>query len=110
MAEVMAERQGLGEILVEPQRARKRARDLRDFERMGEPGAVVVALMKDEHLRFMGKPPKRGRVDDAITVAAKRVARRAHPLGMKPPAASARSRRVSGACDRRFNRHGAPPD
>ena len=50
VAQVVAERDGLGEVLVEAQGARARAGDLRDVERMGEPHTVVVALGRQEHL------------------------------------------------------------
>ena len=46
MAEIVRQRQRLGQILVEPQRAGERARDLRHFQRVGEPGAVMVALVR----------------------------------------------------------------
>src|ERR1700730_6167239 len=39
MAKFMRERRRLGEIVVETERAGKRASDLTDLERMGEPGA-----------------------------------------------------------------------
>ncbi len=45
MAEVVGERQRLGEVLVQLERARQAARELRDFQRMGEPRAVMVALV-----------------------------------------------------------------
>ena len=50
VAEVVAERDGLRQVLVEPQGARDRARDADDLERVREPRAVVVALGRDEHL------------------------------------------------------------
>ena len=42
--------------------------DLRDLERVGEPGALVV-LGKDETWRLACKPPEGGGVQDAVTVA-----------------------------------------
>ena len=80
MAEVVRQRQRLGEVLVEPERARQRAGDLGDFERMGEPGAVMVALVIDEHLRLVRQPAERGRMDDAVAVAPEVVAGRAGRL------------------------------
>ena len=70
MAEIVRKRQRLGEILVEPERARERARDLGDFERVGEPRAVVIALVEDEDLRLVLEAAKGGRMDDAVAVAA----------------------------------------
>ena len=91
VAEVVAERDRLGQVLVEPQRARDRARDLRDLERVRQARAVVVALGREEDLRLVREAPERLAVDDAVAVAlevgAERVRRR-----------SARSRpRVSSA-------------
>ena len=93
MAEIVRQRQRLGEVLVEAERARERAGDLRDFERMGEPGAVMVALVIDEHLRLVRQPAECGRMDDAVAIAAEIVARRARRLGIAPAAAL---RRIGG--------------
>ena len=52
VAEVVAERDRLGQVLVEPQ-ARARVRAIwRDLQRVGEAGAVVVALGGEEDLRL----------------------------------------------------------
>src|ERR1700749_4304226 len=42
MAEVVGQRAGLGEVLIEAERARQRAGDLGHLERMGEPVAVMI--------------------------------------------------------------------
>ncbi len=97
MAEVVGERQRLGQILVEPERASERACDLRDLERMGQAGAEMVALVEDEDLGLVGEPPEGGRMDDAVAVAAEGVAGRARRLRMEPAAAPARSGRIGGA-------------
>ena len=70
MAEIVRQRQRLGEVLVEAERAGQRARDLGHFERVGEPGAVVVALVEDEHLRLVLEPAEGRRMDDAVAIAA----------------------------------------
>ena len=88
MAEVVGERQRLGQVLVERQRARERAGDLRHFERVGEPGAVMIALVEHEHLGLVLEPAEGGRMDDAVAVAAEGVAR-------GPPARDAAGR---GSC------------
>ena len=49
-------------------RAIERA-DLRDLERVGEPGPVVVAPRREEHLRLPGEAPERLAVDEAVAVA-----------------------------------------
>ena len=69
VSEVVAEGDGLGEVLVEPQRARARAGDLRDVERMGEPHPVVVALGREEDLGLVPQPPERLGVQDAVAIA-----------------------------------------
>jgi hypothetical protein len=87
MAEIVGERQRLGQILVESERAGERARHLGDFERVGEPGAVMVALVEDEDLGLVLEPPERGGMDDAVAVAAEGAAACAGRLRMEPPAA-----------------------
>ena len=81
VAEVVPEPDRLDEVLVEPQRARHGARDLRDLERVGQPRAVVVALGRDEHLRLVLEPPERLAVHDPVAVALQRRAQRAVLLG-----------------------------
>ena len=76
VAEVVRQRHRLGQILVDAERPRQRAGDLRHLERVGEPGAVVVALEVDEDLRLVLEPAERGRVDDPVAVALERVAQR----------------------------------
>ena len=53
VAEVVAERDRLGEILVEVEGARDGAGDLRDLERVREARDVVVAGGRDEDLRLV---------------------------------------------------------
>ena len=67
--EVVAERDRLGELLVEAQRDGDRPRDLAHLQRMGQPGAVVVPLRGEEYLRLMHQPAERLAVKDPITVA-----------------------------------------
>ena len=69
VAEVVAERQALGQVLVQPQGPRDRAPDLRDLQRVGEARAVVVALVVDEDLRLVLEPPEGRAVDDPVAVA-----------------------------------------
>ena len=71
VTEVVAERDRFGKILVEAERPRDRPRDLRDFERVRQPGAVVVALRGDEHLRLVGQAAERLAVQNAVAVALK---------------------------------------
>ena len=105
MAEIVRERGGLGEVLVEAERAGKRTRDLDHFQRMGEPCAVMVALVIDEDLRLMGEAAESGRVDDPVTVAAEIVARGARRLGITAAAAQRRVGGVRRARNGRGNGH-----
>ena len=75
MAEIVRQRGGLRQILVEPERARERARDLHHFERVGEPRAEMVALVIDENLRLVRQAAEGGGMDDAVAIAAEVVAR-----------------------------------
>src|SRR6185503_7094966 len=58
MAEVMGERERLGEVLVEGQAAGDGARDLYHLEGMGQPSAEMIALVVKEDLGLVLEPPK----------------------------------------------------
>jgi iron-sulfur cluster assembly accessory protein len=99
MAKIMRKRQRLGEIVVETERAGKRARNLTDFERMSESGAEMVALVRDEDLRLVGQPPEGRAMDDAVAIALKCRARSRIWLRDQPSSALCRIggvRRVLG--------------
>ena len=109
VAEVVAEPDRLGQVLVQPERPGHVAGDPAGLERVREPGAVVVALRRDEHLGLVLEPPERLRVDDPVAVALERravrrvglLARRAGPgrrawraaSGAPPRGARSRSRK-----------------
>ncbi len=71
VAEIVCQADGLDEILVEPQRARHRAGNLGDFQRVRETGAIQISLVIDEDLGLVDETPERGRVNDPIPVALK---------------------------------------
>ena len=81
VAQVVAERDRFGQLLVQAQHLGDRARDLRDFERVRQPRAVVVAGGREEHLRLVLQPAERLGVDDAIAIALERRADRVFRLG-----------------------------
>src|SRR5258708_24066468 len=85
--EVVAEHQALREVLVEGEAAGHAAPDLRTLQAVGEAGAVVVALVVDEHLRLVLQPAERGAVDDAVPVALVAGAVGVVRLQVPPPAA-----------------------
>ena len=93
VAEIMAERDSFGEVVVEPQCAGERARDLRHLDGVGEPGAEMIALVIDENLGLVGEAAERGRVDDPVAVALEFGARRRRRLGDEAPR---RTRRIGG--------------
>ena len=90
MAEIVRKGERLGEVLIHLKRAGKRSRDLRHFETMGEPRAVMVALVIDEDLRLIVQPAKGGGMEDAVAVAPIGRAGRARGLIVEPATASAR--------------------
>ena len=82
MAEVVGERQRLGQVLVEAEGAGERPGDLADLDGVGQPGAEMVALVIDEDLRLVLEPPEGGGMDDPVPVALELAAgRRRRPPG-----------------------------
>ena len=94
MAKIVRQRERLGEVLVEAERAGKRAGDLGHFQRVGQAGSVVIALMEHEHLGLVLEPAECSRMDDAVRVAPERAAGRARRLGIEPAPAGRRVGRV----------------
>ncbi len=94
VAEVVSERQRLGQILIEPQPPRQRASNLGDFKRMGEARAIMVALVENENLGFVLEPAEGSGVNDAVTIAAKGASGLARRLGMQSAAAEFRIARI----------------
>ncbi len=105
MAEIVRQRGGLRQVLVEPERARQRAGDLHHFQRVGEPRAVMVALVIDEHLRLVRQAAEGGGMDDAVAIAAEVVTRGRRRLRAQPAAAFGRIGGVNGARYGRGNGH-----
>src|SRR5258706_1114676 len=60
VAEIVRERNRFDKVLVEKKSASKGPGDLGDLEAMGEPGAVVIALVIDEDLCLMNKATEGG--------------------------------------------------
>ncbi len=87
MAEVVRQRQCFREVLVEAELPGQRTGDLRHLQRMGQPGAVMVALVEHEHLRLVLEPPERGGMDDPVAIAPERAAGPARRLRKQPAAA-----------------------
>ena len=94
--EVVRERQGLDQVLVQTERARDRPPDLADLDAVGQPGPEVVALVIDEHLRLVLEPPERPAMDDPVAVALVRAAVTVLGLGDATPAGAAGALGVRG--------------
>ena len=103
VAEIVGERQRLGQILVEPQRAADRAGDLRDLQAVGQARAEVVALVIDEDLGLVFEPAERGGMDDAVAVALEAGAGAAFRLGVEAAATGRRAARPWGERVRRWH-------
>ena len=101
----MRERTRLRQIFFEAEGAGEGAGDLHHFEGMGEPGPVVIALMKHEDLGLVREPTERGRMDDPVAIAAKHAAGQARRLRMQPAAAPRRIGGVGRAPRARVNCH-----
>jgi hypothetical protein len=71
MSKIMRQGKSFGEIIIKTERARQGSRDLADFDRMCEAGAEMIALMRHEHLSFMGQPAEGGRMNDSIAITLK---------------------------------------
>ena len=99
VTKIMGERKRLGEIVVKAERPGQRSGNLTHFKRMGEPGAEMVALMRNKDLGFMGKPAEGRAMNDTVTVTLKFRARWRGRLRHQPAPASRRIRRVR--CPRR---------
>ena len=105
VTEIVRQRGSLGQVLIEPKRASQRAGDLRDLQRVREPGAVVVALVRNEDLGLVRKAAEGGGMDDAVAVAPEIAAGAARWLGVKAPAARPRIGRIGRARAGRRDRH-----
>ena len=74
VAEIVRQRQRFRQVLVETEVACQSTGYLRDFQRMGEPCPVVIALVEHEDLGLVLEAPERGRMDHAVAIAPERAA------------------------------------
>ena len=81
VAEVVAEPDRLGQVLVQAERAGDGASDPAGLERVGEAGPVVIPFGGDEDLGLVLQAAEGLRVDDPVAIALKRRAQRAVGLG-----------------------------
>src|SRR5262249_37118015 len=100
----------LDEVLVQAQRTRDRARDLRNLERVREARPIEIAFVVHEHLRLVDETAECGRVDHAIAVALELGSVRGRVLEMAAAARARRWRRCGGGRGARLGRRAAHPD
>ena len=82
---IVRERDRLRQVLVQPQRTRNRARGLRDFNRVGQARAEVVAAPVQEDLRFVLKATEGRAVNHPVAVALEARAVRVLVFGAATP-------------------------
>ena len=93
MPQVVAHGNGLGEVLVQPQRPRQRARHLRNLQCMCQARAVMIALRRKKHLRLALQAPEGLAVQNPVPVALELRAHVVRRHGPFPAAALTRERR-----------------
>ncbi len=71
MPKIMRQRDGFRQVFIGPQRPGDGATDLGDFHGVGEAGAVIIALVVNEHLGFIFQSAEGCGMDDAVAVALK---------------------------------------
>ncbi len=75
MAKVMGQAQRFGQVLVEAECTGHGPPDLRDFDRMGQTYAKMVAVGRNEHLGLVAQAAEGDRMDDPVAVALEGITR-----------------------------------
>src|ERR1017187_6187851 len=88
MADVVGQRQSLGQILVERQDGGHRAGDLRHFDGVCQTVSEMVAEAGREYLCFGFQPAEGARMHDAVAIALKRVTVGMRGFRVTPPSAA----------------------
>ena len=99
VAQIMGQGHGLGQIGVQVQHAGDGARDLRHLDRMGQTGAVIIALVFDKDLSLVLQAAEGRGMDDPVPVALKRRAEGRHAFCMQAAAAGLGVAGVGGKHD-----------
>ena len=68
MAQIMTQRDGFRQILIEPQRTGNGAGNAADLNGVGHAGAIVVTFGAKKHLGFVHQATKCFAVDDAVCI------------------------------------------
>jgi hypothetical protein len=86
--DIVSQRQGFGEILVQSKDVGQGARDLGDFDGMGQAIAEMIGQAGSEDLGLSLKPAEGTGMNYAVAVALKSIAVRVFGFGVSPPPAS----------------------
>ena len=92
----MHQRQRFHQVNIEIERSRDGAGDLRDLDGVRQAGAKVVGVAAGEDLGLVLQPAESPGMDDAVTVALKRIAVRVRRLRIAPSAGVLHANRVAG--------------
>ena len=106
MAEIVGQRQRFREVLIEAELPGQRTGDLGHFERVGEPGAVMIAFMEHEYLGFVLQAAEGGGMNDPVAIAPERAAGLARRLRKQPSAAVPGVAGIDRAGSSHSDRHG----
>src|SRR5690606_6089794 len=90
MAQVMRQRDGLGEVFMQTQVAGQRTGNLRDLYAVCQPCAEQITFVIDENLGFVLKQPEGIAMDDTITIALEGIASHGRGLGVQTPTRAVR--------------------
>ena len=71
VAQIMRERDGLGEVFVEREGTGEGAGDLPHLDRVRQAGSKVIPVEGHEDLAFVGEPAEGGRMEHPVAVALK---------------------------------------
>ena len=84
----------------------QRAGDLGHFQAVGQPGAVMIALVEHEHLGLVLQPAERGGMDYPVAIAPERAAGLCRRLIDQPPPAALGVAGIGHAGGSHSDRHG----
>ncbi len=71
MPQIMRQRYGFHQILIQCHAPRNRTTDLRNFDAVREAGTEQITFMIDEDLRLVFEAAERARMDDTVSVTLK---------------------------------------
>jgi len=89
VAQIVAESNGFGQIFIQSQSPRQGARDLGDFQGMGQAGPIMIAFRRQENLGLVLQTPESFAVQDPVPIDLKSGPDRAGWL--TPPSAARRA-------------------